>query len=99
MHPVARKYVLLVMVVSFIAVFSGISLYVHLSNHDHHEDHDSDDCSVCQHLLNNQNKFTLEPESGVPGTISFENYAVIPPHIYITTFYHNPFSPRAPPLV
>ena len=99
MRLITRKCVLVIMAVSFLAMVTGVLLQLHLLGHDHHTEHHSDECSVCQNLLTTPEKFTQELETRLPGLNSFESYAEIPLHIYITTFYHNPFSPRAPPLV
>ena len=94
----ARKGVLLLATVSFMTMATGASLQLHLLTHDHQQEHDSDKCSVCQHFLTTPGKFTQEPKCELPGANLLKRDAEFPLHICITTFHHNPFSPRAPPL-
>jgi len=95
----ARKSVLVLMAVSFVAMVTGITLQLHLLSQDHQHEHDSDECSVCQHFLTAPGKFTQGPESQLPGADSLRSCAELPLHTCITAFHRTPFSPRAPPLI
>lgn len=81
------------------SMVSGLSLQLHLLSIEHPQKHDAKHCSVCQQLLLAPSKFTQEPQSGLSDTDQLKGEVVFPLHVHITTFDHNPFSPRSPPSV
>jgi hypothetical protein len=95
----ARRSVLMVVTISFVAMVTNVSLQLHLLGHDHQREHDSDKCSVCQHFLSADGKFMLRPESELPVAYPLKSNAEFPLQICVAAFHHNPFSPRAPPLL
>lgn len=97
MRCLIRKIFLILAIVSFLAVVTGLISALHLSSHKNHQGHGSDHCSICQQLLTMPKGFSLQPEPKIGDTDQFERYTV--PH-YVTFIkqpYLKPFNPRPPP--
>jgi len=93
----ARKSVLLVMAISFVAMVTGISLQLHFSSRDHRHGHDPDKCSICQQLLTVPGKFIAEPETKLPDSDPPGNNTEFHSQSCEISFHVEPFGPRPPP--
>ncbi|MBN2314216.1 MAG: hypothetical protein JXM79_09820 [Sedimentisphaerales bacterium] len=97
MSRVARKVGLILMTSFFVALVTGLSLYLHLLNHEHPEDHDAAHCPICQRLLIKPGKFITEPESHLPDFNRLEGQIAFYTQSYTQTFHFDSFRPRPPP--
>ena len=97
MHCLARKSVLMIAIVSFLAMVTGLITILHLLSHKNHQEHAFDHCSICQQLLTMQKGFSSQPQPKIGYTCEFKHYNV---PLYITFIerpYFQTFSPRPPP--
>ena len=81
----------------FVAMVTGLSLYLHLLSYDHPEKHDSEHCPICQQLLIKPGKFITEPESHLPDINLLEGQLTFYSQSYTKVFHYDPFRPRPPP--
>lgn len=97
MRCLVRKSVLVLTIISFLAMTTGLISTLHLSSQKNHQEHDSDHCSICQQLLTMPKGFPSQPEPKIGDTDRFEYYAV--PHYvtFVKRLYLQPFNPRPPP--
>jgi len=95
----ARKCVLTLAIICFVAMTTGVTLQLHLLSDTHPEEHDSKHCSICQQLLISPGKFILEPEPAIEMGGQIECYVNFHSAIYIKQFHHQQFNPRPPPTV
>lgn len=97
MHCLARKSVLMLATVSFLAMVTGLITMLHLLNEENHQEHGPDHCSICQQLLTVQKGFSSQQEPKIGYTKQIEYYKV---PLYVTFIgrpYFQTFSPRPPP--
>lgn len=97
MKSVLRHTVLVLATACFLAMTSGLVLYLHLSHEEDPLHHDSEHCSLCQAIALNGTKFHIEPEPpvihrGEPVRTIIET-CVVSPHQFISTV----LAPRPPP--
>jgi len=93
----ARKCVLTLAIICFVAMTTGVTLQLHLLSDTHPEEHDSEHCSICQQLLIAPGKFLLEPELTVEISSQIECCIDFHSTICIKQFHHQQFDPRPPP--
>ena len=99
MRSPARKNVLILATVSFVAMVTGVSLQLHLLSQDRPDEHDFAHCSMCQQLLTAPTKFIQEPQFKLPDAAQFSGAAVFAPYVNVAAFHHIHFGPRGPPSV
>jgi len=95
----ARKSLLITMIICFAAMVTGLTLILHLSSIEHPEKHDSEHCQICQQLLTAPSKFAPEPELALDNSSQFQHYVEFRPSIYVERFYPQSFNPRPPPYI
>jgi hypothetical protein len=98
MKSVLRHGVLVLATACFLAMTSGLVLYLHLSHEEDLLHHDSEHCSLCQAITLNGTKFHIESQppiilGGQPVQKIVET-GVVSPHQFISTV----LAPRPPPV-
>ena len=97
MHRLARKCVLMVAFVSFLAMVIGLFTMLHLSSHKNHQEHAPDQCSICQQLLTMKKGFLSQSDLKIGYSVQFKHYN-LPHHVtFIERLYFQTFSARPPP--
>jgi hypothetical protein len=97
MRYLVRKIVLMLVIISFLIMTTGLITALHLLSRKNHQKHDSDHCIICQQLLAIQKGFTIQSEPKIVDIKKFESY-VLPYYVtLITRPYLHPFNPRPPP--
>jgi hypothetical protein len=97
MHNLARQIVLVLAIVSFLAMVTGLISVLHISSQKCPEEHDSAHCPICQQLLTMQGGFVSNPEQKIDDIDQFE-YCILPCNaIFIERRHIQPFGPRPPP--
>ncbi len=98
MRSLSRYAVLLLAAACFVAMTSGLALYLHLGSHGDLLRHDAKHCSLCHAMTDNRAKFCLEsPSAAVYGTdiaVGVEETAELSPHQSVPAV----LAPRPPPL-
>jgi hypothetical protein len=95
----ARKAVLVLMTLCFVAMVTGVSVRLHWLSRDHLEEHDFDHCSICQQLLSASGKFIPGPQLSLLDVDLHRDNGELLPQLYVTTFHYNLCNPRPPPLL
>lgn len=97
MNYTVRKIVLMLAIISFLIMTTGLIAVLHLSNGKNHQKHNSDHCIICQQLLAIQKGFTIQSEPKIVDIKKFESY-VLPYYVTLITRPRlQPFNPRPPP--
>jgi hypothetical protein len=97
MYCLARKSVLMLAIVSFLAMVTGLITTLHLLSHENLKEHSPDRCSICQQLLTVQKGFPSQPEPRIGYTNQFKYYNVPLYVTFIERPYFQTFGPRPPP--
>ena len=92
-----RKVGFVLTAIFFVALVTGLSLYLHLLSHEHPEEHDSEHCPICQQLLIKPGKFITVPESDLSDFTLLEGQLTFYSQSYTKAFHFDPFRPRPPP--
>jgi len=94
---ITQKVTLIIMTISFVALATGLTLYLHLLSHEHPVSHSSSQCSICQQILTTQNKIALEQQFNILDTDSFQDEIEFSLQPLVAPFRYEPFGPRPPP--
>ncbi len=97
MRSLPRYAVLMLATVGFVAMTSGLTLYLHLGCHGDLLRHDAQHCSLCQAITGNETKFYLEapptPVQVADIAVAVEEIAEVSPRQFIAAV----LAPRPPP--
>jgi len=99
MHCLFRKGILVLVIVSFLAMVTGLITTLHFLSRENHQEHGPDDCAICQQLLTIKKGFSYQPEPKVDYTDQFKHYDVTHYVFFIEQIYLQTFNARPPPEV
>jgi hypothetical protein len=60
-----RKSLLIIMLISFVAMTTGFSIFLHLHNVKHQEHNSHNECVICQNSLLSSQKAIIESETTI----------------------------------
>ena len=95
----ARKTVLVISMLSFAAMTTGLVMFIHLHNVEHPEHHNHDNCQICQNSLVSSKKAIIEPAAQIKHIALNPYYVQLYFQEITTTTRLHSTCPRAPPVI
>ena len=99
MHNLARKSLLIILLISFTAMTSGFLMFIHMQNVENQENHNHSECMICQYSLLSSKKAIIEPDTKIHNVELDLSYVQLHFDEIITSTNFHSTSSRAPPAI